>query len=218
MNPQVNPQVMLGAVAADWPRLSLLLGPAALDTLGERLERLRAAGGAGAPGGGAVEEAARAVLDALPDEEASRLRHGAADAGRFVGSEATATVSGYGVQDLCMLVLDGNPMVGPVLGPVRDRLLAAPALPVDGPADRRLIVLTGVDGARRAPAFQYEAGSMPWPVVLEVNDLLGARTDPWGAADWWLSANAWTGTTPAGLLGRARDPELLGAARALGEW
>ncbi|MFD0429571.1 hypothetical protein ACFQ60_23510 [Streptomyces zhihengii] len=23
---------------------------------------------------------------------------------------------------------------------------------------------------------------------------------------------------PAGLLGRARDPELLGAARALGEW
>ncbi|MFD0429572.1 hypothetical protein ACFQ60_23515 [Streptomyces zhihengii] len=85
VNPQVNPQVMLGAVAADWPRLSLLMAPAALDTLGERLERLRAEGGAGAPGGGAVEEAARAVLDALPDEEASRLRHGAADAGRFTG-------------------------------------------------------------------------------------------------------------------------------------
>lgn len=217
MNPSANPLAMLGAVAADWPRLSLLMAPAALDTLGERLERLRAGGGTGAPGGGAVEEAARAVLDALPDEEATLLRRGADDAGRFTGTGA-ATVSGYGVQDLCMLVLDRNPMVGPVLGPVRDRLLAAPALPVEGPADRRLIVLTGVDGARRAPAFQYEAGSMPWPVVLEVNAVIGAERDPWGAADWWLSANAWTGTTPAGLLGRARDPELLGAARALGEW
>ncbi|QNP63905.1 hypothetical protein [Streptomyces genisteinicus] len=217
MSPSANPLAMLGAVAADWPRLSLLMAPAALDTLGERLERLRADGGTGAPGGGAVEEAARAVLDALPDEEATLLRRGADDAGRFTGTGA-ATVSGYGVQDLCMLVLDRNPMVGPVLGPVRDRLLAAPALPVEGPADRRLIVLTGVDGARRAPAFQYEAGSMPWPVVLEVNAVIGAERDPWGAADWWLSANAWTGTTPAGLLGRARDPELLGAARALGEW
>ncbi|TXS52608.1 hypothetical protein EAO77_20385 [Streptomyces sp. t39] len=214
----MNPQVMLGAVAADWPRLSLLLGPAALDRLGARLERLRTADGTGPTVARAAEDAVRTVLDALPDDEASLLRRGAEGTGRYAESGATATVSGYGVQDLCMLVLDGNPMVGPVLGPVRDRLLAEPALPVEGAADPRLIVLTGVDGVRRAPAFQYEAGSMPWPVVLDVNALIGADRDPWGAADWWLSANAWTGTTPAGLLGRARDPELLGAARALGEW
>jgi hypothetical protein len=50
-----------------------------------------------------------------------------------------------------------------------------------------------------------------------VNALLGADRDPWGAADWWLSANAWLGTRPAGLLGTGRDRQLVDTARFLME-
>ncbi|MEU1667146.1 hypothetical protein ABZ547_26815 [Streptomyces sparsogenes] len=81
--------------------------------------------------------------------------------------------------------------------------------------DPCLIALTGEDGRRQVPLFQFEAGTMPWRIVLEVNSLLGADTDPWGVADWWLSRTTWWDGTPASLLGRGRDAELLGAARSL---
>ncbi|MET9604688.1 hypothetical protein ABZZ17_06415 [Streptomyces sp. NPDC006512] len=214
---------MLAAFAADWARLSALVPPSAREALRGRLAELRTA-----PDRAAVADAAvRGVLDALPAREAARLLgdgggHGDGDGARLAGASPAPPPHGYRALELCLLLVDGNPMVGPVLGPVRDRLLAAPAIPAEaegeeGAGDPGLIVLTDVDGRRRLPAFQFEAAALPWAVVREVNGLLGAACDPWGAADWWLSANAWTGTAPAALLGRGRDPELLGAARTLGE-
>ncbi|MFI6102571.1 hypothetical protein [Streptomyces sp. NPDC051310] len=210
-----NPFVMLAAFAADWPRLSRLLDPGARRALGGLLAGLRAAGPGDAD---RADRAVRTVLEALPEDVAARLRrHG--DGGRFTGTASPATLyQGWSAADLCLLVVDGNPMVGPVLGPVRDRLLSAPSVPWTGAgaADPHLIVLSAPDGDRRMPAFQFEAGTMPWAVVLEVNTVLRAGADPWGAADWWLSGHTWWhGTPPAGLLGRDRDGELLAAARAL---
>jgi hypothetical protein len=205
--------MVLAAAAADWHRLSGLLDPGTRRTLSERLSRLRAETGASDP---TAALAARALLDALPADEAARLQqHG--DTGRFTDQPQAQLYQGYAAADLCMLVLDGNPMVGPVLGPVRERLLREPSTPWAGSADPRLIALLGPDGRRRLPLFQFEAGAMPWRIVLEVNSVLGAATDPWGAADWWLSRTTWWDGTPAALLGRGRDAELLGAARELAD-
>lgn len=115
-------------------------------------------------------------------------------------------------------------MVGPVLGAVRERLLAAPA--VDGDTVLRaggdpyapgLVRLRGEGGVLRLPAFQFSEGTLPWLTVLEVNEVLRADTDPWGAADWWLSENAWLGTEPVRLLGTPDDRRLAATARHLVE-
>lgn len=71
------------------------------------------------------------------------------------------------------------------------------------------------DGRPRLPAFQFGADGRPVPVVLTVNELLGASTDPWGVADWWLGENAWLEAVPADLIGRVADAVLLQAARAV---
>ncbi|MBD0424524.1 hypothetical protein H0H10_36080 [Streptomyces sp. TRM S81-3] len=84
-----------------------------------------------------------------------------------------------------------------------------------GRSPRGLIALTDDGGQTVFPAFQFAAGTTPWPVVLEVNAVLEAEADPWGAADWWLSPHTWWGAPPAGLLGRGRDAELRAAARAV---
>ncbi|MCF6523836.1 hypothetical protein [Streptomyces sp. JJ36] len=217
----MNPLLVLGALAADWDRLGPRLTPGARRELTVLLRGVRAAESGWAAGGEPVgERAVRSVLGGLPDAEAARLLRTAGDA-RYADA-APLPHHGYDHADLCMLVLDGNPMVGPVFGPVRRRLLAAPALSRaevlrqgGDPGDRRLITLSDAHGRRVLPAFQFEAGPLPWRVVLEVNALLGAGTDPWGAADWWLSGHAWWDAAPAGLLGRGRDEELRQAARAL---
>ncbi|MFF8228498.1 hypothetical protein [Streptomyces caelestis] len=208
---RVNPFMVLAAAAADWGRLSRLLEPGTRRTLSERLSRLRAEEGAPDT---AAALAARTLLDALPADESARLQQ-QGDTGRFTDVAQPQLYEGHTAADLCMLVLDGNPMVGPVLGPVRERLLREPATPWTEGVDPRLITLSGQDGRRRLPLFQFEAGTMPWRIVLEVNSVLRAATDPWGAADWWLSRTTWWDGTPAALLGRGRDAELLGAAREL---
>ncbi|WP_436761469.1 hypothetical protein [Streptosporangium sp. V21-05] len=45
-----------------------------------------------------------------------------------------------------------------------------------------LLRLRRADGATSLPGFQFGAGDLPLPVVLTVNGLLRAETDPWGAA------------------------------------
>ncbi|MGY0020625.1 hypothetical protein ACVHNB_16785 [Streptomyces sp. YJ-C3] len=104
-------------------------------------------------------------------------------------------------------------------------ILAAPSFPVTlvelppGQADQ-LIVLTVENEVDRVPAFQLaERSGAPYPVVIEINRLLSADEDPWGAADWWLGANVWLGAAPATLLGTGVDHALLSAARAeIPEW
>ncbi|MFF2658478.1 hypothetical protein ACFVUH_14040 [Kitasatospora sp. NPDC058032] len=213
----VNAVALLAGFAASWSRLSPLLDPGARRALVPILAEFRTV--AGADEADARTLAARAVatvLDGLPADEAERLRADAQGA-RFSDASPDPRHDGYSAADLCLLVVDRNPMVGPLLGPIRERLLAAPAVvrPVWEEIDPRLVVLTGPDGRRRLPAFQFEAALMPWAVVLDVNAALRADADPWGAADWWLSGHSLFGAAPAELLGRGRDAELLGAARAL---
>jgi hypothetical protein len=103
-------------------------------------------------------------------------------------------------------------------------LLAAPSLSEQdvrafGVAPERagLLRLPGKDQDSRPrwPAFQFDADGRPVPVVLAVNELLGASADPWGVADWWLGENAWLEAVPADLIGRVADAVLLAAARAV---
>lgn len=192
----------LARAAADWGRLEGLLDPAERALLAAHLTAFRAA----APGTAHRAAAAGAAL---------LLLDGGAAAGgsRLAGGAPGPVPAGYTAQDLAVLVLDGHRMVGPVLGAVRERLLAAPALaapPQDGPDpyDARLVRLRGAGGTVLLPAFQFRSPPRPWPVVLAVNEALDAASDPWGAADWWLSPNAWLAAAPASLLGSAREAEL----------
>ncbi|MEW2219061.1 hypothetical protein AB0939_07045 [Streptomyces sp. NPDC006990] len=117
-----------------------------------------------------------------------------------------------------------DPGPGTVLG-AQERLLRAPALPADEARARcggaappsELIRLSDPLGREHYPAFQFAGDGAPYEVVLEVNRLLLADIDPWGAAAWWLEGNTWLGGAPASLLGRLPDRELVGAATALVE-
>ncbi|MFJ5926210.1 hypothetical protein ACIQF6_26745 [Kitasatospora sp. NPDC092948] len=229
----MNPYGVLAAAAADWDRLAPLLSPAALRRLASLLRDVRSNRG-GAEQLRAVEEAAALLLEALrgaPDRPSDGDGDGNGDGngdgeagGRFAGTAEDLPHLGFRADDLLVLVLDGHRMVGPVLGPVRERLLAAPALDdtelrllggdPDAPGP---VALTGANGRRSWPSFQFGAGGRPLPAVLEANAVLDARRDPWGAADWWLSPNAWLGVPPADLLGTGREGQLVDAARYLAE-
>ncbi|MFE9389214.1 hypothetical protein [Streptomyces sp. NPDC006784] len=124
-----------------------------------------------------------------------------------------------------------DPVPGPDPGPetvlgVHERLLREPALPADEARARcggavppsELIRLSDPLGREHYPAFQFAAADgAPHEVVLEVNRLLLADIDPWGAAAWWLEGNTWLGGAPASLLGHLPDRALVGAAAALVE-
>ena len=108
---------------------------------------------------------------------------------------------------------------------VRSRLLAEPSFTaaevqargVD-PDSNEVIRLPGDDNGEnvepRFPAFQFDPDGSIRATVAQVNVLLGASTDPWGAADWWLGRNARLGAVPAESLG-SDDAELLEAAATL---
>ncbi len=69
----------------------------------------------------------------------------------------------------------------------------------------QLIGLPSQDGYRY-PKFQFDLqqGDI-YEVVGEVNELLGASRDPWGAASWWLYPNEFVGDCPANLLADAHS-------------
>ncbi|MEV6423803.1 hypothetical protein [Streptomyces sp. NPDC051662] len=230
----MNPYRVLAAVAADWGRL----GPYLRSSTGATTGTGDAAGAANglssalrslrsmerqAPGRtAAAGETARFLLALLPPAEAERLVAGHPD--RLAGTLEEETYAGFSAADLAFLLLDDNPMVGPLLGPVRERLLSYPMLD-DWAAEAHarthgLIRLRGESGARgvdRIPSFQFGDAVTPWPVVVAVNGLLDSARDPWGAADWWLSANGYLGVAPVELLGSGRDGQLVGTARYLVE-
>lgn len=53
------------------------------------------------------------------------------------------------------------------------------------------------------PAFQFDADAHAvWPAAREINVLLGAASDPWGVASWWIG--------PSGFLGGRAPKDLLG--------
>ncbi|MEU9777070.1 hypothetical protein [Streptomyces sp. NPDC047968] len=215
----------LGVLASRWEPLARRLPPSAHRELAALLARIREETPGGPDAEELAERAVAAVLGALPEDEALGLRKETGPS-RLAGSPGREA-GGFDAGDLCMLVIDGNPMVGPVLGPVRERLLGAPALSEDEaarggarPADRALLVLTDPRGQRRYPAFQFDPRGRPWEVVLRVNSLLGSAEDPWGTADWWLSEHVWWGRPPSELPGTGQDAALWAAgldAAGLGE-
>lgn len=75
-----------------------------------------------------------------------------------------------------------------------------------------LIRLPRPDGRVSLPAFQFTRAGQPKPLVLRINELLGADTDPWAAADWWLCPNIWLAGTPADLLDALDDHVMVAAA------
>ncbi|MGW7239427.1 hypothetical protein [Streptomyces sp. NPDC054804] len=85
---------------------------------------------------------------------------------------------------------------------------------------RYLITLTDGRNTEHVPAFQLDpVTGTPYPVVVEINRMLSADEDPWGAADWWLGSNVWLNAAPARLLGTGADDVLRSAARAeIPEW
>jgi hypothetical protein len=219
MSPAPGEPAVLAAAAADWERLSVRLPAGILALLAGHLGDARAA----TPGSTARAEAITAASDLV--------RPWLAQGDTRLTGTLPVPPPGFTAADLGVLVLDGHRLAGPVLGPVRDRLLAAPAL-YDStveryggdPSDPRLIRLRGTGGRIRLPKFQFEpepsqtAGCVPRPLVLEVNAVLAADRDPWGAADWWLSPNAWLGgESPAALLGTGHRARVLDAARFLAE-
>ncbi|WP_329401475.1 hypothetical protein [Streptomyces melanogenes] len=219
----MNPYAVLAAAAAEWDTVGPRLDADVREELAVLLARVRAAARLEADPTGTAERAVELLRTRLPD------RFGP---GRFAPTtfrpatddDLDASYLGFRAEDLAVLLLDGHRMVGPVLGAVRERLLAAPA--VDGDTVLRaggdpyapgLVRLRGEGGVLRLPAFQFSEGTLPWLTVLEVNEVLRADTDPWGAADWWLSENAWLGTEPVRLLGTPDDRRLAATARHLVE-
>lgn len=77
-----------------------------------------------------------------------------------------------------------------------------------------LIRLHRPDGRVSLPTFQFTRAGEPKPLVLRINELLGADADPWGVADWWLCPNVWLAGTPADLLDTLDDHVMVAAAVA----
>ncbi|MGW7077254.1 hypothetical protein [Streptomyces sp. NPDC054866] len=221
----MNPYAVLAAAAALWDRVGARLDQPLLDRLAALLGVVRGGDTDEATRREAADRAAGLLRERLPEE------FGAGGEARLTMDaelEGTAgedlSYQGFHAEDLAVLLIDGHRMVGPVLGPVRERLLAAPALDADtvlrhggNPFAPELIRLPAAGGLPRLPRFQFSEDAMPWLVVLEVNALLAADRDPWGAADWWLSANAWLGAPPVQFLGAGRDRQLADTARFLME-
>ncbi|WUH90486.1 hypothetical protein OG900_10540 [Streptomyces sp. NBC_00433] len=206
-SPSPEPYDVLGAAAADWDRLDALLDAGTRIELRVAVGELRTA----------QDPAARLAAA----NRAARLLGSWLPGGGRYAQGPSPTAATFTAADLAVLVLDRHRMVGPVLGAVRDRLLAEPALTeADAqrwgadPADPRLIRLPAYEDGVLLPRFQFAGPAAgPWQAVLKVNVLLGADHDPWGVADWWLSPNAWLDTSPAQLLGTGRDAQLVDTAR-----
>ncbi|MFD3560811.1 hypothetical protein ACFWVU_14195 [Streptomyces sp. NPDC058686] len=234
----MNPYAVLAAAASRWDRVAARIGPEARDRLAELLAAVRRpdtghSTGRGPAGDAAARAAAELLAQEIPAEFGTEQTARLAPDATLTRPDATTpdltgpglTVHGYAADDLAVLLSDGHRMVGPVLGPVRRRLLAEPALDAEAvlqgggsPFAPELIRLRGAGGQLRLPRFQFSEDTLPWLVVLEVNAVLAADRDPWGAADWWLSANTWLGgTSPAALLGSGRDRQLADTARFLME-
>jgi hypothetical protein len=118
----------------------------------------------------------------------------------------------------------GDPMEShEIAAQAEARLLAAPALSANevfgmgaDPGHQHLIRLDSDDGVR-LPAFQFDAAGQPIGLVLHINEMLDADSDPWGVADWWLGKHSWLAGSPADALGEVPDDMLLASARALVE-
>lgn len=129
-----------------------------------------------------------------------------------------STTRGVGLKDWPGITARLMDRAQPVRLEAQEWLLAAPAMPpgkVPGPDRPHLIRLVRPDGSVHVPAFQFDAAGLAHRIVIEVNQVLDADDDPWGAADWWLGPNAWLDAAPAARIGQVSDDALLSVARDL---
>ncbi|WP_439658950.1 hypothetical protein ACSHWB_42320 [Lentzea sp. HUAS TT2] len=206
-------QHIIDALVEDWDRVTGLLGESGRTRLRGLVEAIRAATTA--------EERARGA-HALTRLLGELLPH---DDKVFAGTGVRYSHPGHEVDlDRALVALSGDPrLYGRPRSP-RERILTHQWESI---ADLRgrghtpdatgVIKLDRDDGSASVPLFQFDESGAPLEVVLRVNWLLRADDDPWGAADWWFSVNAWLAEPPAELIGRAPDELLVAAAVAMAE-
>lgn len=211
----------LTALAANWEDVMSRLGPGRAD----EIRRLVAA--LGDPRSAtASADIADLLTEALPADHP--VRRALAKGYMLASSPRVSPALAAALRDRAAAPgqppRDDPPSPAVILRAVRQRLLSAPALTEEqtrqrgaDPDDPRLIALRGPGGQWQWPVFQFGPGGGPLPVVLAVNEVLGAAEDPVAAADWWLSRNGWLGTRPSELIGAVPDERLLRAARAATE-
>lgn len=80
-----------------------------------------------------------------------------------------------------------------------------------------LLCVEGLDGSPMFPVFQFDPDGNLNLIVKEVNEVLMAGVDPWGALDWWASANPWLpgGPAPMSLVRTQAQDVLPEVVRAL---
>lgn len=74
-----------------------------------------------------------------------------------------------------------------------------------------------VGGRTVFPAFQFDhARARLRPVVAEINRQLGAASDSWGVASWWLAPSVWRadGASPADLAAKGDEEAVRSLAAA----
>jgi len=205
------------ALRDHWDDVVSRLGPANSRALRDLVEEL---------GGPGHRRAVTAIADLLVEELRSDhpVRRALAQGYLFTPAAADWPALKVSLHALAWPLPDADPgTTGSVLADVVARLLRAPALTDDevrrrgaDPADPGLIRLDRPGGGGQWPEFQFAADGGPLPVVRAVNQLLHAASDPVGAADWWLSRNAWLDGQPSLLIGGVPDDYLVRAARAVG--
>jgi hypothetical protein len=219
---------ILRVVADHWDSVEGLLDDQAADRFRLLIRRICAVDVAASDRDDAVDELVDLLLRKLPADHAVQQAIANEAGFRSVATQeyvqAEASAEEPVLAELRRLLDDENRnSPDAILRDAAARLLAAPAWSAaelrgrgGNPDQAHLISLDGPDGWR-LPVFQFDSRAQPIPVVLDINALLDASADPWGAADWWIGLNAWLGRTPAESLGRVADQVLLDAARATAE-
>ncbi|MET9229111.1 hypothetical protein [Lentzea sp. NPDC003310] len=204
---------IIGALVADWDRVTGLLGDDGRRQVRELV--------------GAVRSAAKAsqrvaLAHALTRILGERLPHDDpvfAEAGpRRTSAEEVASL------DRLLVSLSGDPLRFGRPRSAEERILThdwesaaklrAHGHVVDVPG---VIRLPRDDGTAAVPLFQFDECGEPLEVVVRVNRVLRAHDDPWGAADWWFSTNVWLAGPPFDLVDRLPDDVLVTAAVAVVE-
>lgn len=217
----MTPDQLIALLHRHWAQTLVELGS---DERAQLLRRVTELGDA--VGRGPTRRAAREVgrmLHVMPEHHpvGAALRDGVRYAERDPGGGVVVDRDRLG--DLLGFLAGPPPTAEEVLDTTRQRLLHAPARGADAviaavtdAAADDLIRLHDPELGDRYPEFQFvpTTGELR-PVVRQVNRLLLAGQDPWGAADWWLGDNEWLDGVPAELLDVAPDELVLAAARAL---
>lgn len=208
------------AAAASWPRLSERLGP-------EESQSVRRALAA------AVHGAAWDPGELLATLLAHEPQDGPAWQALTISSERRTMYERPSVTYAAMrlrLAIEISAAESGQIGPDRSqdadeveraaeqRIWNVPMRPLpETRTSREYLVILERDGRELAPAFQLDREGRVLQTAAEVNRLLDASEDPWGAASWWLTPHAALHAIPADALRTGEEQNVLAAAVAAGD-